>query len=64
VGVAPTGLVTPITDASELDLVLIWNVQKNLMLKLFHASRVSEYDGSGGKDLTQADTRLIGVYKF
>lgn len=56
--------VTPVTDADELDIVLIWKVQKNLMLKLFHANRTSEYDGSNGADLTQAHTRLIGVYTF
>lgn len=62
--VGPTGLVAPITDAKEVDVVLVWQAKKNLMLKLFHANRTSEYDGSNGKDLTQAHTRLIGVYKF
>jgi hypothetical protein len=56
--------VSAITDADELDIVFIWQAQKNLMLKLFHANRTSEYDGSNGADLTQAHTRLIGVYKF
>lgn len=64
IGVAPTGFVTPVTDADELDIVLIWKAQKNLMFKLFHANRTSEYDGTDGKDLTQAHTRLIGYYKF
>jgi hypothetical protein len=62
--VAPTGMVAAMTDAEELDIVLIWKAQKNLTLKLFHANRTSEYDGTNGKDLTQAHTRLIGVYKF
>lgn len=58
------GPATPLTDADELDIVFIWKAQKNLMLKLFHANRTSEYDGTNGKELTQAHTRLIGVYKF
>lgn len=62
--VATSGFVAPVTDADELDIVFIWKAQKNLMLKLFHANRTSEYDGTNGKDLTQAHTRLIGVYKF
>ncbi len=58
------GPATPLTDAEELDIVFIWKAQKNLMLKLFHANRTSEYDGTNGRELTQAHTRLIGVYKF
>jgi len=53
-----------VTPANEFDIVLIWQAQKNLMFKLFHANRASEYDGSNGADPTQAYTRLIGVYKF
>lgn len=56
--------VTPVTDADELDIVFIWQARKNLMFKLFHANRTSEYDGSNGADLTQAHTRLIGIYRF
>jgi hypothetical protein len=62
--VAATGRVVSQTDAIELDIALTWKPQKNVMLKLFHANRTSEYDGANGKDLTQAHTRLIGVYKF
>lgn len=62
--VAPTGKVAAVTDAVELDIVLIWKAQKNLTLKLFHANRTSEYDGTNGKELTQAHTRLIGIYNF
>ncbi len=63
--VGPKGTkVAAMTDAEELDIVLIWKAQKNLTLKLFHANRTSEYDGRNGKDLTQAHTRLIGIYKF
>lgn len=62
--VSPTGLVSPRTDAKELDLALTWKPKKNMMLKVFHANRTSEYDGTNGKDLTQAHTRLIGVYNF
>jgi len=64
IGVAPTGFVSAVTDAEELDIMLIWKAQKNLMFKLFHANRTSEYDGTNGADLTQAHTRLIGVYNF
>ena len=59
----PNG-VAPVTDADELDIVLVWQAQKNLMFKLFHANRTSEYNGTDGADFTQAHTRLIGVYKF
>jgi long-subunit fatty acid transport protein len=62
--VAATGRVAPQTDATELDIALIWKPKKNVMLKLFHANRTSEYEGANSKDLTQAHTRLIGVYKF
>ena len=62
--VSPTGLVSPRTDATELDLAVTWKPRKKMMLKLFHAKRTSEYDGSNNKDLTQAHTRLIASYKF
>lgn len=62
--VAATGLVDPRTDAKEFDIALTWKPKKKVMLKLFHANRTSEYDGTNGKDLTQSHTRLIGVYKF
>ena len=58
------GLVTAQTDAKETDLVFIYKPMKRLMLKLFHANRTSEYDGSNGAELTQAHTRLIASYKF
>ncbi len=65
VRVGTTGRVNAMTDAEELDIVLIWKAQKNLTLRLMHANRTSEYDGSGnGRDLTMAHTRLIAVYKF
>ena len=60
----PTGRVDPRVDAKEADIALTWKPKKNVMLKLFHANRTSEYDGVNGKDLTQAHTRLIGLYKF
>ncbi|MCK5727506.1 MAG: hypothetical protein KAH22_11870, partial [Thiotrichaceae bacterium] len=62
--IAPSGLVTPLTDAQELDIALTWQPKKNVKIKLFHANRISEYDGTNRKDLTQAHTRLIGVFKF
>ena len=62
--VSPTGLVSPRTDATELDVALTWKPTKKLMLKVFHAKRTSEYDGANNKDLTQSHTRLITSYKF
>ena len=62
--VASSGLVSPHTDAKELDIALTWKPKKNVKLKLFHANRTSEYNGANGKDLTQAHTRLIGVFNF
>ena len=50
------------TDADEIDLVLVYKPMKDLMLKLFHADRTSEYDGT--VDRTQSHTRLIASYKF
>jgi hypothetical protein len=58
------GVVTPITDAKETDLVLVYKPMKGLMLKLFHANRTSEYDGTNGKELTQAHTRFVAAYNF
>ena len=58
------GIVTPITDAKETDLVLVYKPMKDLMLKLFHANRTSEYDGTNGKELTQGHTRLVASYTF
>jgi hypothetical protein len=52
------------TDAKETDLVLVYKPMKQLMLKLFHARRTSEYDGSNGKEAKQAHTRLVASYKF
>ena len=62
--VGSEGKVSSVTDAEEVDIVLVWKPKKQLMLKLFHAIRTSEFDGINGKDLTQAHTRLIGVYSF
>jgi len=58
------GVVTPITDAKETDIVLVYKPMKELMLKLFHANRTSEYDGTNGADLTQRHTRLVASYMF
>ncbi|MEA3404370.1 MAG: OprD family outer membrane porin [Pseudomonadota bacterium] len=62
--IAPTGLAEAQTDATELDLAITWKPTKKTMLKLVHANRTSEYDGTDGADLTQAHTRLIGMVKF
>ncbi|MGD8589393.1 MAG: hypothetical protein PVG22_11255 [Chromatiales bacterium] len=58
------GIVTPITDANEMDLVFVYKPWKELMLKLFYANRTSEYDGTDGKELTQSHTRLVASYSF
>jgi hypothetical protein len=58
------GIVTPRTDAKETDIVFVYKPMKGLMLKLFHANRTSEYDGTNGADLTQAHTRLVAAYSF
>lgn len=50
------------TDAEEIDLVIVYKPMKDLMLKLFHADRTSEYDGA--VDRTQSHTRVIASYKF
>ena len=62
--VAPVGMVESQTDAYETDLVLVYKPRKDTMLKLFHANRKSEYDGAGGKDLTQAHTRFIASWNY
>lgn len=72
IGVFPgQGLVSANTDAKETDFVIGYSPMKNLMLKLFHANRTSEYDGAVGtsptavaKERTQAHTRLVASYKF
>lgn len=51
-------------DAEEFDLIWVYKPAKAWMLKLFTAWRTSEYDGSNGKQLTQAHTRLIGSVSF
>lgn len=42
------------TDATELDLTIAWKPSKNATLSVFHANRLSEYDGLGGNEFTQA----------
>lgn len=65
-----TGLkpLTPTTDATEVDLVIVYKPLKALTLKLMAAQRVSEYDGFtlGGsvKDYEQEHLRLIVNYKY
>jgi hypothetical protein len=58
------GIATPITDAKETDVVLVYKPMKALMLKLFHANRKSEYDGTKGAELTQRHTRFVASYSF
>lgn len=63
--VGSSGFVDPMTDATELDLVLIFKPRKNSMLKLFYADRTSEYDGSGnGRELQQQHLRFVGSIAF
>jgi len=52
------------TDATELDMFVMWKPTKKTMIKVTHAQRVSEYDGSEGADLTMGHTRLIAVANF
>ena len=59
-----TPLVEPTSDAKETDLVLVYKPMKELMLKLFHANRTSEYDDFGGVERTQKHTRLVASYTF
>ncbi|MBK1704437.1 hypothetical protein CKO40_07780 [Halochromatium glycolicum] len=62
----------PTSDASELDLVLVWKPKqvKGLTLKTFYVNRTSEYDEfvnqrSGIKaDATMSHWRLIATYSF
>jgi hypothetical protein len=56
--------VEAVTDAKETDVVLVYKPMKELMLKLFHANRTSEYDDYGGVERTQAHTRLVASYSF
>jgi len=54
---------TPQTDATEIDTVLIYKAMKNLTFKLFNAVRTSEfYTRKNAKQ--QNHTRLIVNYKF
>jgi len=66
---AGVGVLTPMDDAYEVDVVLTWKATKSTTLKITHATRTSEYDNfvtAGGQklDRTQSHTRLIGVWKF
>lgn len=56
--------ITAQTDATEVDVKLIWKAMKKTKLVLTHSIRTSEYDGYNGADLTMAHTRLIGMYNF
>lgn len=61
----PTGILEADTDATEQDIVLVYKPMKGLMLKLFHARRTSEYDGTlSGREFTQRHTRLVAAYNF
>ncbi len=58
------GNVTALTDAKETDLVFVVKPMKGMMVKLFHANRTSEYDGSNDNELSQAHTRLVVSQNF
>ena len=63
--VGSSGFVDPMTDATELDLVLTFKPTKKSMLKLFYADRTSEYDGTGnGRELQQQHLRFVGSIGF
>lgn len=63
--VGSSGFVDPVTDATELDLVLIYKPTKKSMLKMFYADRTSEYDGSGnGRELQQKHLRFVASIGF
>lgn len=63
--VGSSGFVDPITDATELDLVVIYKPTKKSMLKLFYADRTSEYNGTGnGRELEQQHLRFVGSVGF
>ena len=53
-------------DATEADIMLVWKPMKGATMKLFHANRVSEYNGAGASDidLTMGHTRFIAEYTF
>lgn len=55
---------SPVDDADELDLVVVYKPRPDLTLKLFNANRTSEYNGAGGKERTQNHTRLIVNFAF
>lgn len=54
---------TPRTDATETDLIIVYSPMKQLSFKLFNANRTSEYSSSK-KPRTQNHTRLIVNYSF
>lgn len=60
----PSGFATAQTDAKEFDIGITWKPTKKTMLKLTHAQRTSEYDGTNDRDLTMGHTRLIAVANF
>jgi len=62
--VANEGRTMPLTDATEMDLAVIYKPKKNMMIKVFYADRTSEYHGVNGSDLTQSHIRAIVSYKF
>lgn len=62
--IASSGISESQTDATELDIAVTFKPTKKTMIKVTHAQRTSEYDGSLGADLTMGHTRLIAVAKF
>lgn len=63
--VGAIGFVDPVTDATELDLVVIYKPTKKSMLKIFYADRTSEYDGTGnGRELEQQHLRFVGSIAY
>ena len=63
-GVPDETLDSPLDDATERDLVIVYKPRPDLTFKLFNANRTSEYNGADGKERTQDHTRLIVNFAF
>ncbi len=54
----------PSDNATEQNLVIVYQPRTDLTFKLFNAVRTSEYNGAAGKDRTMNQTRLIVNFAF
>jgi len=68
VNYANYGKSTALSDATELDTVLVYKPNKEWMFKIFHALRTSEFDGRAAPGLTterqMSHVRAIASYSF